>query len=51
MKYALTSLAHNKTNINILLRVDNTKAIAYTYVNKMGSVQYPNLTLAVGREK
>ena len=29
IKYALTSLSYNKININILLRVDNTKAIAY----------------------
>lgn len=39
--YALKSFFNNKSDIRILLRVDNTTAIAY--VNKMGGIQYPNL--------
>lgn len=35
------SFAHNRSNCNILIRTDNTTALAY--VNKMGSIQHPNL--------
>lgn len=41
IKKALLQLSPNDSNINILLRVDNTTAIAY--INKMGGVQYLNL--------
>jgi ribonuclease HI len=37
----LKSFARNKTNCAILLRVDNTTAISY--VNRMGSIQFPHL--------
>lgn len=38
---ALKSFAQDCQNCEILLRIDNTTAIAY--INKMGSVQYPEL--------
>ncbi|XP_018360234.1 PREDICTED: uncharacterized protein LOC108759349, partial [Trachymyrmex cornetzi] len=40
--YALRSIAVNLKDCNILLRVDNTTAIAY--INNFGSVQYPVLS-------
>lgn len=38
---ALKSSAANDSNYQILLRIDNTTAVAY--LNKMGGVKYPNL--------
>lgn len=40
--YALKSFASNLNNCEILLRIDNTTAIAY--VNKTGSIQFPRLS-------
>ncbi|KYM98797.1 hypothetical protein ALC62_10486 [Cyphomyrmex costatus] len=40
--YALRCFARNRFNANILLRSDNTTAIAY--INRFGSVQYPLLS-------
>lgn len=39
--YALKCFASNLKNCNILLRIDNTTAVAY--VNKFGSIQHPLL--------
>lgn len=39
--YALKSFAKHKSNTNILLRIDNTTAVAS--INKMGSVRYKKL--------
>lgn len=41
IKLALLGLANNIKNSNILLRVDNTTALAY--INKMGGTQFPKL--------
>ncbi|EFN78492.1 hypothetical protein EAI_11211, partial [Harpegnathos saltator] len=38
VKYAVENLASERRNCRILLRVDNTTAIAY--INKMGSVKF-----------
>lgn len=40
--YALKCCAADLRNCNILLRLDNTTAIAY--INKFGSIQYPSLS-------
>lgn len=39
--YGIKSFTKNVTNSNILLRVDNTTAIAY--INRMGGIKYKNL--------
>lgn len=39
--YGLRCFANNLTNVNILLRCDNTTAISY--INRMGSIQYLEL--------
>ena len=39
--FALQCFAGNLRDCNILLRIDNTTAIAY--INKMGGIQFPNL--------
>lgn len=39
--YGLKIFASNLKNSNILLRIDNTTAIAY--INKMGGIQFPHL--------
>lgn len=38
---ALKTFAEDKSNTSILLRVDNTTAVAY--INKMGGIQFPEL--------
>ena len=38
--FGLKSFANKVTNCHILLRIDNTTAIAY--INRMGGVQYPH---------
>lgn len=40
--FGLKIFARNKSNCQILLRVDNTTAISY--INRMGGVQFPHLT-------
>ncbi|KAJ8909235.1 hypothetical protein NQ315_003492 [Exocentrus adspersus] len=40
--YALKCFVRSQRSCNILLRVDNTTAISY--INRMGSVKYPNLS-------
>lgn len=44
---SLKSFTKDLRNSNILLRIDNTTAVAY--INRMGSVQFPHLT-AITRE-
>lgn len=39
--YALKTFAENLRGVTLLLRVDNTTAVAY--INKMGGIQYPEL--------
>lgn len=41
--FGLKCCVNNRTNQNILLRIDNTTAIAY--INRMGGIQYPKLNL------
>lgn len=40
--YALNCFVTNEFSKDILLRIDNTTAIAY--VNRMGSIQFPKLS-------
>lgn len=41
--FGLQFFADNCTSCNLLLRIDNTTALAY--INRMGSVQYPDLNI------
>jgi len=39
--YGLKAFTHDKSNIQILIRIDNTTAISY--INRMGGIKFPHL--------